>query len=864
MQLDPFLDPAFIDVDREIQAIQRGDKEISLFSLFPFFKKKMRQDLLQSPQTIDTINGSLVLVHKNNSNLYLDRTMFTQSVMDTSFKTLRRVCDVLRRSMSSGSNYVTEHCILQRGTLSITIATICFVVKRCRQLFKLPDFLFCPLSNKSSSQISRQMIQSQLNFMLHGIYLPILVIFTGERHATSLLIFPILDKEQSKENDDDDDGDDPEEKTPFLRTTWNFIHINPNGLNIEWQERFDEIPRRAYNEYETFFANFRVSSTFRESHCVQNIQKNYASCAPWSVILAFYIFANIDMKDANLHFIPVFCKNLSQRTLNSKTLHRFHKCIVDFMSLFLFLTFDIMTKATERHHHHQQQQHFSTDKEDLQAPTFSQFMHELEHGSISAQVFELEAEIFRTMRSLQSRFEKYMTIVDSFGFPVTDYIEESDDETDHEKRYKQDFEGQRKKFESHHLRCVENQKQLIELKKKIQSLCLDSDEKHKCELSRLKRQFREKAREHLLSLTLFAERGQTAEDWLQGWFEEQLQGKIRETQDSKKKLELLILEKSGVSDQLDNESKLASLIQHLALLKTQLNTSYMYITDASNFLKFVNGAEMSIQNLKTIQQSLMDLKREIEVLNASEEQINIRELSDLHMRFHKKYSQLLLHVANTLHCGQDPREWLEDWFRCEMFREIMTLTESSQSPSSSDKLWQVYTSDKNKKLATQFLEFANNNQIYLNINSKCDSLQKSLIQLKKAIQSNLPEADDVKQEFQEKSNELFRLLQQIFQTTQGRKQWIESWFREYNLNEIAQYFSQMEEIDNEIDDQRDKIESDDDTTTAKNIHMLEKQLGDLDAKRLVLLDNFKNNTYIDDASEFLTFTEKIRKRSFAE
>ena len=116
----------------------------------------------------------------------------------------------------------------------------------------------------------------------------------------------------------------------------------------------------------------------------------------------------------------------------------------------------------------------------------------------------------------------------------------------------------------------------------------------------------------------------------------------------------------------------------------------------------------------------------------------------------------------------------------------------------------------------------------------------------------------MKHEFQEKSSEFLSLLNQIFYTTEGRKRWIESWFRENDLSRVAQYFSNIEDIDNELDDLIENEESDE--QTAAHIHTLEEHRGKLDAKRLLLLDNFEKKTYLDDASEFLIFTEKNRKR----
>jgi hypothetical protein len=859
--LDPFFDRAFIDLKSEIQTIQQGRKREELFSLVPFMINTKHFDL-------QSIHKSFENVHKNISTLCFAAS---QAQMQRSYESLQRSHDLLNKSISSRLNYATEFCILQHGTHALLITSIFLTFKRFHHKFGLPDFLFCSISNLSPDCILRQMIQSQLNFMLYGEYLPIIIVFTGQRHATAILIIPVAIPDdhrvtsqnpspspglnpspnhgQQPSNDSDTESDDGGGRLS-TNTKWNFIFINPNGSNIKWQKRFDDIPRQAFQDFRKFFSAYQVNGIFQEWNCVENIQKNYGSCGPWSILLSFHIFANINPGADNLDFISVFCNNLARKTQNSQTHHRFHQCIIDFIYLFQHLTLKVLKKAAEHAH--------------LLVPTFSQFVDELVRGSVPANELEVEAKIFQTMGILRGRFQKYMAKVEEKRgdtIDTGDTGDTTDDETDMEKKYKSDFEMQRKQIEPHNLRCIENQYKLMTLKGNIQLMCVSPDY-NKCQLSRLKRQFREKAREQLLALTIFSSRGQNAEEWLQIWFERRLKEELKKVSESKAKLEILLRTTSKISDHegtvtkasiKDIETKLQHLNQHQSHLTTQLDT-YAYMSDASDFLKFVNGVEISIKNLNTIQNALMNLKHEIEETTKSEETIDAKELLNLHGKFRKKYNQLLLHIENTFHCGTDPRDWLDEWFRSEMFREIQNSASASEQQR--DQLWQLYTSNRNKELSTQFLTFVGKNQLFIDTDFKCAEILKTLVEMKSLIEINeqAESNSEIRQEFQEKSGRLASFLQDMFRTTAGRRRWIESWFREASLARVAQYFSRIEELDNELDEFREHG----DTAT---IHALQQQIRDLDEKRLLFLDSFNKKMYIDDASEFITFSEKIRKRS---
>ena len=524
MSFDPLLDKPFIDLHRELEAIKNGEKKHTKSHLFKKLDR-LHQKMYKKneKQFIKYIEAAYEEHHLNKSVLDVTSESHDAAFILTDYKFLKKFHNLLQVAYPSKLKWTAEYCVLQPGTSFILISAVFLSFKRFHKEFGLKDFLYCYILDEGYDPLVRQMVASRLNFILEGSYLPIIAIFVNKEHATTLLILPI-----HKMN----------------KLTWHFIHINPNGMNDDYDERFNEIPGKSCNEYERFFADQEDKTDYKVSHCVANIQKNYGTCVPWSILLVIEIFANIDILLSNSEsgdFISLFCENLAERNANELTLHRFNRHIVELIYSFQCLVLDTYIKAANPENREIKSSSISNEPPlfantgALLIPTFQNFAREILYGE-PHKTLKLDLVIFDSIRKIQSRLRKNIEKMlkkhrktspqlhdDGDGDDDEKY--ETEEETEEEKTYKRHYVIETSKNKLHKTMYSITQEELVTLKEEIERL--EKNTSDEIILADLKQKFKDKSKELFSKIDRFAEYHHDLRKWLIEWFHEQLNMKIQ-------------------------------------------------------------------------------------------------------------------------------------------------------------------------------------------------------------------------------------------------------------------------------------------------------------------------------------------------
>ena len=694
--LDPLLDHTFIDLQNEIKSIKDGQIPIESFSLMKFLDRQEQQNLIAKPENIDFIDVMIgQYANKHDLTFEHETEYFSPPILLADYNELVKLHRFLERSISSKSLYATEYCALHKGSNHLERTTMFFIIKRFHQQFGLDNFLFCYVNNNSYFSIFRQMVQSRLNFMMHGKYLPIIVVFLNKRHATSLLLLPTHVQGFNG------------------NITWHFIHINSNGNNEPWKERFSDIPRGAFSAYVEFSAFFQHQSSYKESNCVENIQTSYGTCGSWSILLAIFIFASIESFSSNddddddtehTDLISKFCKNIANVATNPKTLHRFHQCMIDLEFSFQHLTLELYSKAAAR-----SGQFISEEK----APmiTFQQYKYELVHGSPGDEIIQLDVKILQTMREIQHRFNRYLQ-------SSSEDVILSDDETDDEKKYKRIFTKQGERFKQYEEKCDYLQWGLVEMKNGLEKM-YKSRRTNKCESTRIERRFVLNFKEHLMWMSEFERRGQDIDEWIMNWFEDQMIEEIVECEEEIQRLSFELGELPKTPKNQKNQKKIEKVIEKMVQQKEDLTidlySKHLYRTKTREFMTFAKGVQTKVKNAE---HSLVAIQQELDELRQVILAPGVVDITEMHALFQQKFSKLLNLIDGDFKCGKDPTEWLEYWFKNQIFEEMKQCFDDiyrlkiagTKIPVDLTQKWEMFRTkfkdDTIKTMARDFLTFA--------------------------------------------------------------------------------------------------------------------------------------------------------------
>jgi hypothetical protein len=597
------------------------------------------------------------------------------------------------------------------------------------------------------------------------------------------------------------------------------------------------IPINAIRDFRLFFSTCRIKTFSAISTGLDDIQKKYRTCAQWTILLSIQLLANIQNFIEDFSIVDNFFKNLSKQTSEIKSLDEFNDNIFDFMIFFHKLMLGVAF-------------HLGAEKHNI--PPFARFLHEFIRGNYIEQKMNPEATIYQTMTTIRHKLQPYFS--KDFVIVVDEEMKVFDDKMMQAKIYERELRFDTSQF---FLEILAANMKEVASKSGVSS----------CEFNQLKRKFREKAREQLLDLLIFSE-DQTPEQWIATWYEKKLRKSTDKLLESVKKIEMFKNHSSG------------SALQHFT---TELETArreleketesllmHDYLAHSVEFFAFINEIEESLSQLDKIQQALLNLKNQIQVMTKNEDEGDAQSLIRLHNTFQTTYNELLFHIDDTLRCGKNPNEWLADWFRFDISRDIKTVLAESQNPGTTEEtpgflvplqniksqLWRLYKSNKNIEMANNFLAFVGKNKRFLEKNATCNDLQQTLIRMKNKMQSDGFDTAKIRQ-FRETMDELLALLPQINVTSKNGRQWIEMRFREHNLQLMGNYQSKIDQVKQELEEFMDP----DDQHTEETRHILQRKIRELEAKNMKLIQKFNARTYLNDAAEFIKFTNLMRKRN---
>jgi hypothetical protein len=243
-----------------------------------------------------------------------------------------------------------EQCTIGKGMYAIMILTIYQIAQRYHDVFNLPQFLWCfvqcsDFTTQNVNALGNQLILSRLNFILNDAYLPIISTYSGDNHTTSTLFIPIV-----SDDDDHHDHRPHHHDRPHHYVEWFIIYINTNGSE-SFKHRHTDDYHRAIQQLQEFMRP-QVNYSFKVlySKCDNNIQQIFPTCVSWSFFLTLFMLSKIQFfyqrSRSDGDFIHQFCRHLSRRNRNTQTIDKFHEFIDDLQTSFMFLTIDILQRAS--------------------------------------------------------------------------------------------------------------------------------------------------------------------------------------------------------------------------------------------------------------------------------------------------------------------------------------------------------------------------------------------------------------------------------------------------------------------------------------------------------------------------------------
>ena len=379
MTFDTIIDKPFMDFEKEVKNIESLDSNSRLLQMLKDDVKEMMKQYQHKPEVIRQVIENVYgykefssffnLVKLNDNNWKKECTKIQESYYN------------MKDAQEDGDLLLLDTCALDGGIYSLYALTVLIIMKRYHENFNIRDFLFCEIAIESNLRlnslfVSTELRKSRINYILNNIYLPIICVIHGNKHATSALLLPRF--EQST-------------------MIWECIHINSNGDQVSYLERESWI-NAGFDEYKQWMSKQNENEFEQKtSRCISNIQKHFGTCGHWSLFLAFQLLKDYN-DNMNLHTVKEFCDFLSQENENSTTLEKFNEHIVEMRFTYEFLIVDINNYLYEN------------DQQSLQFDYMwiESFCNMLLHGK-DYEIVQLNVAIMKSLnnlRKLRVRFEK--------------------------------------------------------------------------------------------------------------------------------------------------------------------------------------------------------------------------------------------------------------------------------------------------------------------------------------------------------------------------------------------------------------------------------------------------------------------------
>jgi hypothetical protein len=380
-----------VDFENEISNIQDQGTMYSS-RLFEFLLPEIQQQIREYDGDSAFQEKILRDAYKveNSENLaHLEQTIFSPEKMTKQFQHIIRVSKNIEKALKDKHIGDFNQITNQKGISTLVRLTMYFVAQRFHEIFNVPQFLWSFVkcqdhTTPNLDNIANQLILSRLNFILNGVYLPVIAVYSGDNHATTTLFIPFVsddgddgddrktaggddgddrktaggydktddktdDKTNNKTDDKtDDNADDNTDVNTDDKTSleWFVVFINSNG-----SEKFQHRTSCDYimQQFEKFVKSQNHKSfTYTYGMCDENIQGNFGTCVSWSFFLTLYLLSKkeffYEKFRAGGDFVYHFCHYLSLRNRNTTTIDKFNEFISDLYASFYFLTLDFLKK----------------------------------------------------------------------------------------------------------------------------------------------------------------------------------------------------------------------------------------------------------------------------------------------------------------------------------------------------------------------------------------------------------------------------------------------------------------------------------------------------------------------------------------
>ena len=282
----------------------------------------------------------------------------------------------MKRFLNTSADFMkTDEFCIQFGTDYLIGFFVHSLFLRYHQQLEIPPFLIAFRTQKDTFTIhlGKCLLMSRLNFILHGVYLPVVAFLYGEAHTNAMLFIPVM-----KNDDDDDDGDSSS------HCTWRIVFIDSdiNSSSVRFdahvQTRSHYEPHAIMKWFQEKLVNQRDNIVnYDFSYCTEEIQKalyfrdvgggsgtrvdgllfpdcriKSGNCAIWAHLMAFHIlrhFDTLNSRSTQIDYINVYCKYFDDRVMfNLSNRKKFHDFAMHFKTAVYHYAKDLSDRVSTK------------------------------------------------------------------------------------------------------------------------------------------------------------------------------------------------------------------------------------------------------------------------------------------------------------------------------------------------------------------------------------------------------------------------------------------------------------------------------------------------------------------------------------
>jgi hypothetical protein len=395
IKFDQYLDRQTIELHEELARLQQMDSKIHIYQspLFKILNEHVQDEIKHLPNRKNQIDYLFQIFNReeyNDTNMNMFR--YIQGQQDYNFAKLSK--------LTSEFMNTSEFC-MQYGTDTLVGLIINVLFLRYKKELEIGDFLMCYRLEYQSEGVSYEMkkclLMSRLNYIFHGVYLPIIYFRYDGPHVNVSLYVPVIDNDLPENNN----------------VKWRIIYID-SDINSESLKHNELVKLEAHTEPHAIMKWFSEQLQYEQknvvnyefSYCTEQIQqvaevgesfgllKSSGNCAIWAHLLGFQILANantLHQKTSHFDFVSVYCKNFFFEILSKPSMSKkFIKYSKEFKIAMYAYVIDLVNRVKQMHR-------------SKSAILNEWILHEILYGDLTALV-EILIGIFKKMNNDMQEF----------------------------------------------------------------------------------------------------------------------------------------------------------------------------------------------------------------------------------------------------------------------------------------------------------------------------------------------------------------------------------------------------------------------------------------------------------------------------